>query len=254
MSLNFLQNIGLSESEIALYELLLNIGEAPVVEIVRQSKLKRPTVYKYLYSLEEKGLVTQKELKKKIHFRPEPPSKLLEFANQQYENLDRTRLDLQSMINSLTSLYVQSVERPVVKVFEGVEGLKEIYLDTLKDEKEIYAILQTEDVEPTLLKWLITSYSKKRARLKIPTKVIASSGIGSYKYSQRDKKELRTTMIIPYEKYPIAQEIVIYGDKVAFINYKKGEALIGIIIKHPQIAQTMKSFFNLAWLGGKFFE
>jgi hypothetical protein len=43
----------------------------------------------------------------------------------------------------------------------------------------------------------------------------------------------------------------IYGDKVAFINYKKGEALIGVVINHPQIAETMRAWFELAWAGAE---
>ena len=64
--LSFLENLGLTQTEITLYELLLKLGETPAGEVIRQSGMKRPTVYKALYTLEKKGLVRQKDVKKKI--------------------------------------------------------------------------------------------------------------------------------------------------------------------------------------------
>ena len=42
----------------------------------------------------------------------------------------------------------------------------------------------------------------------------------------------------------------VYGDKVAFINYRT-DHLLGIVVKHPLIAQTMKAWFDLAWEGAQ---
>ena len=36
-----------------------------------------------------------------------------------------------------------------------------------------------------------------------------------------------------------------------YINFKKGDALIGIVIHHPLIRQTMKALFDLAWKGAE---
>src|SRR5947209_5879849 len=119
MSLSFLHPLGLTDTEIKLYEFLLKLGETPAHELIAESKLKRPTVYKALYSLEKKGLVTKRELLKKIHFRPSPPAELVEKAEEQYQSLDRVRKNLSSVMPELTSLYISSVERPIVEMYEG---------------------------------------------------------------------------------------------------------------------------------------
>lgn len=251
MALTFLENLGLTAKEAGLYELLLKLGEVPAGEIIKASKLKRATAYKVLYSLEQKGLVSKKDFKKKIHFRPEQPSKLLDLAENQYRALERAKDDLQSFLPQLTSEYIMSVERPVVTTFEGLEGLKQIYEDTLKEKKPIYAVVQTAEVEPEMYKWLSGDYVKRRAKAKIWAKVIVSSGKWSDTYSKKDSEEYRESITVPGHQFPFQHEVDIYGDKVAFINYKKGEALIGIVIRHPQIAQTMKAWFDLAWEGAK---
>lgn len=44
MSLPFLQQFGLTETESELYELMLELGEVPVWKIAQETKLKRPTI------------------------------------------------------------------------------------------------------------------------------------------------------------------------------------------------------------------
>ena len=249
MALPFLPTIGLTKNEADVYELLLQLGEVPVWKIQQKAELKRPTLYLTLQNLEKKGLVSKRDFEKKIHFRPEPPTKLLSLAEQHYNELDRAKSDLQSILPQLTSTYIMAVEKPVVTTFEGVEGLKQMYEDTLNEGKTIYSLLQTAEVDAAMYKWLTTSYIRKRIQLKIPAKVIVASGKWSDEYQKKDELELRETVMVPSDTYPIQHELVIYGDKVGFMNYKKGESLLGVLITHPQIAKTMHAFFNLAWLG-----
>jgi sugar-specific transcriptional regulator TrmB len=251
MSLPFLQSFGLTQNESDLYELLLRLGEAPIATILKEATMKRPTVYKSLYSLEKKGLVTKQDIKKKIHFKPEPPTKLFSLAEDQYQSLERAKDDLQAVLPHLTSTYITAVEKPIVTTFEGVEGLKQIYEDTIRVGKPIYALLQTAEVEPTLFQWLTQVYTKKRVKAGIHAQVVVASGKWSEYYQSKDTTEIRSTILVPNDRFPLQHEINIYGDKVAFMNYKKGEALIGIVIHHPLIAQTAKAWFDLAWTGAE---
>jgi sugar-specific transcriptional regulator TrmB len=249
MALPFLQTLGLTQKEAELYELLLKRGELNGADIIKESGLKRATVYVSLYALEQKGLITKKDIRKKIHFKPESPNKLLELADKALTDYERARGDLQGILPEMISSYLLSVERPVVSTFEGVKGLKEVYNDTLRENKPIYAVLTTAEVDPAIFTWLTDTYTKLRAKAEIPAKVIVASGEWSSQYVKRDEAELRETRLVPKDKFPVQHEVDIYGDKVAFINYKKGEALIAVVINHPQIAQTMKAWFDLAWIG-----
>lgn len=249
MPFAFLKTIGLTDNEANLYELLLRLGEVPANQIIKESKLKRATAYKVLYALEEKKLISKKDVGKIIHFRPEPPTVLMNLAETQYKSLERARESLQAVVPELMSSYTLSVERPVVSTYEGVEGLKKIYEDTIKESKPICAVLQTAEVEPKIYEWLTKIYAKRRVKAGITARVIVASGKWSGEYQKKDEKELRESVLVPGEKFPFRHEIDIYGNKVAFINYKKGEKLIGVVIDNPQIATTMKAWFDLAWEG-----
>ena len=250
MSLSFLQNFGLTKNEIELYELLINLGEAPIQVILSETKLKRPTVYKSLYSLAKKNLVIKQDKKKKIHFRSESPTKLLEIAEKQYKELDRAKANLNSALPMLGSSYIQSTEKPVVRVYEGREGIKDIYKDTLSEGALIYAVESLEGFDDELWKWANEYYMKKRQKMNIHTKVIISSGRRAALHRTRDIAHFRVSKVVPEEKFPFQLEVDIYGDKTAFINYRK-DHLLGIVIKHPLIAETMKAWFDLAWEGSE---
>jgi sugar-specific transcriptional regulator TrmB len=249
MALSFLKSIGLTDKETVLYELLITQGELPISTLLKKTNLKRATVYKSLYSLEKKGLIIKKTIAKKIHFRPTSPTNLLSIAEEQFRALERAKDDLQTIMPELTSSYIVSVEKPVVTQFEGIDGLKKIYEDTLQEGKPIYAALTTEKIEPTLFRWITNVYIKKRIEKKIPVKVIISSGGWADTYVKKSEKELRETRLVSAKAFPFAHEMDIYGDKVAFIDFREGKTLIGIIIHHPAIAQTMKALWSLAWGG-----
>lgn len=249
MSLGFLQTLGITETEGSLYELLLKLGEVPITTVIRESKLKRPTVYKALHSLSKKGLVIQRDIKKKLHVRPEPPSKLQELADKQYRLMEEVKLNLNAMMPGLALSYTHSTDKPIVRIYEGIEGLKEVYEDTVKVGKPISAILHLSSIDPELHEWLIQKFVKKRVKAKIHVKAIVASGMADKDYMKRSPQEYRITRQVDSSLYPFQHEIDIYGDKIAIIHYNKDEPLIGIIIQHPAIANTMQAWFDLAWNG-----
>ncbi|MDO8551864.1 MAG: helix-turn-helix domain-containing protein [bacterium] len=246
MSLSFLQSFNLSENEITLYELLLKLGESPAAVLVKGSKLKRPTVYKNLYSLEEKGLVSQKEINKKINFRPEPPTKLAELANQQYQNLDRARSTLQSVLSQLSSEYVLSVERPIIKIYEGVEGIKKAHLELLAEKKEIVAYVKINRNIDKQLGSFWKKYYRIRIRDGILAKVISLDDKEGREYQKKDKEEMRITRLISPKIFSTDIEKDVVGDKVAFFSRQRGKLIVTIIVNR-EIAETERAVFNLIW-------
>lgn len=241
----------LTKLQSVIYQLLLSRGEVGAADLVEASGFKRSTLYKTLYELEEKGLASKKDFKKKLHFKPESPVRLMDSLSSEVEKLERGRDKLAYLLPQLQSMYVGSTQQPIVQVFVGVEGLKKIYQDTLEVGETIYAALDVDSIDPVLRDWLDTKYVKKRAKLGITAKVIVSSGTLAKPYKVRDLDERRVTRLLNSSQFPFEHEIDIYGDRVAFIHNKAGEELIGIVIRHPNIASTMKSLFELAWVGSQ---
>lgn len=249
MSNSTLKDIGLTEYESHIYELLLKSGEIPMSHLIKESKLKHSTVYSVVDSLVKKRLVTQKDMKKKLHVKAESPARLLDIAKNQSVAANFALSSVQSMLPSFLSLYIHSTAKPAVRVFEGEEGVKQVYQDILNDEKFVYSMLRIGAINRELLKWIDTVYTKKRVAKKIHTNVIAASDALIKAYKTRDIKELRTTRITSQKSFPLENEVNIYGDKVAFIYHSDEYPMLGVIIQHPMISVTCKSWFDLAWIG-----
>jgi sugar-specific transcriptional regulator TrmB len=210
-------------------------------------------VYKTLTSLIKKGLVKRIDSSKVIQFAPTPPTKLQQRIEKEYVTLEQVRNSFQTIFPTLLSTYTLSVERPVVRTFEGVTGLQEIFEDTLQAGQPICAISQVTAIDPTLYKWLTDYYVKQRVKRKIHAQMLVATGEGAKEYQRKDDESFRTTRLIPKEQFPFTHEIDVYGDKVAIIHFKKDQPLIGMIITHAGIAQTMRAWFDIAWIGAASF-
>lgn len=249
MSQSSLHRVGISEKEQLIYETLLKTGEISISLLITQTKLKRASIYKIIYSLEKKGLVTMRDINKKLHVKPESPTKLLEITQNHYRETEIALKNIQSVIPQFNLLYSNSTVRPVVKTFEGADGLKKMYEDHISEGKPIYAILQASDVDPDLYQWLRSVYVKKRLQKKIHIKAIVASSKESRDYIQKSPKEFRIAIEVDSKLFPFQHEIDIYGDKISIFHHKQNEPFIGIVMQHPQIAASMKAWFDLAWVG-----
>lgn len=247
MALPFLQTLGLTQNEADLYELLVRRGELPAWKILQEIELPRATAYKSLYSLEKKGLVTKRDVGKTLHFRPEPPTKILELAESQYKALDRARKDAQSFLPELISQYTFSIEKPIVRSFGGVDGIKKAHLEILAEKKDIRAYVAiNEELDDTQLNDFWPKYYAIRRRDKIFARVITPATKPAFGYKKLDKKEYRETRLVPAGKFPFTIEKNIVGNKVAFFSHEAGK-LVATIIENKAIAEAEVAAFELAW-------
>lgn len=157
-------------------------------------------------------------------------------------------MDITKIVSTAIQVSDEKDKEPILTYLEGIEGIKNIYLDTLKLPKgeTIYAVLNPEKVHPEIYHWLTTDYVKLRVKKGIYAHVFVTGGQDSERtklYKELDTKENRTTHIVEAYDKPFECEINIYGDKVAFINYNPKGKLVGIIIHHKIIVSTLKAFY-----------
>lgn len=94
------QQIGISKNEADVYQALLQIGEAKVGEISKQSKVHRRNVYDVLNRLLEKGLAFIVLSDNENHYQAVNPNKLNELISEQKSALSQIIPDLQKMMKS----------------------------------------------------------------------------------------------------------------------------------------------------------
>ncbi len=240
--------LGLSAEEAEIYQSLLNHGPQTATGLGKTTKVKRTYVYRIVRGLISKGFVSQSKKAHTTVFSPNSPDLLLDLSQTRKQNLEQTQQTLENILPALKQKYRLVETKPVITYYEGVEGIKKVYLDTINEGKEILALVETSEVTQEIYDWVTTTYAKMRIKNNIGVKAIVASGSKTQTYVRLNKKELRETKVIPNNKYPIEEEINIYGDKLAIISHRKKTKPLGIIIDNAEIARTFRSWFHLTWL------
>ena len=238
----YLQEIGLTDKEASVYLALLAADNSSVVELAGKTKIKRPTVYVVLETLAKKGLVSETTIGKKVHYQAEQPERLETFVERQQIVLAERAKRLKDIIPEIKTVQRESGERPVVKYFEGRNGIVSANEDlyrTAPDGSPIYLIYPKDLLGEIFTEQEKEVFRKVRLSKNIKAKVIctSSSEVVSDSMSERVK--------IDHQKYPLTCDISIHQDKVR-ISILGGE-LSGIFIQSRDFANTMRSLFNLAF-------
>jgi len=240
-----LVQLGLTEKEAKVYLALLELGQESVQHIAQKSEINRATTYFILDSLMKQGLASKVEKDKTTFFSPEPPQQLINILKKQEAEIKQKVENFKTMLPELHGVYNLAENKPVVRFFEGKEGLKTIQEDFLKtNDKQIESISSLDDVERVFSNSEKEEYGRKRREKKILAKCIYVSkgeAINDDDYSVRFR--------VPEEKFPLTADITLYDNKVAIASLRGN--LSGVIIENAEIAKTLRSVFKLAFAKAK---
>lgn len=251
-----LLSLGLSEKETDVYLSTLEIGHGTVSQISRKANINRTTGYTILGSLAAKGLVSVSGKEPKQEYVAESPDNLVTFLEKRVRETEedvcseKQKIETaQKLLPQLKSLHKVG-DRPQVKFYEGVEGLRHVYEDTLTSTDGIRAFASFEDMAASLGS-SYPAYIKRRAVKKIFSRGIVPQTPMAIERKKYDGDEYRELVLLPDEEASVWPEIDIYDNKVMIASEKEK---LGIIIESEGIAGAMKRIFELAWERAKQLE
>lgn len=234
-----LERIGFNPKEANLYLAALELGDSNIQQLAKKSGVKRTTAYDIIESLKKKGLMTQSISGKKTLFHATDPRKLENEIEEQRHVVKRAMPELLAIANTLDS-------KPKVSFFEGHDGIKDVYRDTLNyPDQELLAWVAEEAVEHFDIDFLNNQYLPKRIEKKIWVRAIAPDVEEMHTYKEIDEKSLRKTRLTDSESFGLDVEINLYGkNKVAVMSF---EEKFGMIIESKKIFDTLKNIFEMNW-------
>lgn len=234
-----LEKLNLSPREADVYMALLELGETSIERISLKSKIKRTTVYDVVKMLKDKGLIGTLKRKKRTLYYAEDPRIL---GNQ----LEEKKAALNNILPQLLSMANLIDKKPAIKFFEGIEGIKNVYQDTLNyPNQEILMWASTEIYKYFDNDFMWKYYVPKRIEKKIWMRSIGQDLEIVRKIQSRDAKQLRETRFHNFKEFPFDVEINLYGKrKIGIMSFKEE---IGLVIESEKIYNTLKSIFELNW-------
>ena len=232
-----LRSLGLLESDIKTYMTALQHGPQTVIELSRQTKLSRQATYVAIEAMTERGLMTSVLRGKKRYYSSEDPEKLLAYAKRREQEMEAQIKDLET---SLPELKLQlGGERPVVRMFEGKDGLR-AWLDDIvqADSKEIdevadldavRAVLTKEDLEPV---WKQHQQRKTKIR-------------GLYTGLTNPRRDNVERYSLPGHPEGLKTNIAIYGNRVAMVTLEG--KMYTVLIESEALARSLRHLFEMAF-------
>jgi len=247
--IELLIRLGLSEKEAAVYLAALELGEDTVQHIAEKSKVNRATTYVILEKLMSLGLASSVERGKKTVFVAEDPHELGNLFEAQLREVEERKRLLKQSMTQLQAIHNASTDKPIVRFFEGADGLEALdrygHADVARTQ-EYLSIFPADILEkrfPARRKAAV----QERVAAGLRSRVIYTHEDGAVLNEEVNKDQLREAKFIPRERLPIDVTITIYpGWGVKFFNFDEGN-LFGVLIQSPNIARNMKEVFELAW-------
>lgn len=237
-----LKSLGFTDSEAKIYLLSLELGPSSVQDIAKKAKVSRVTTYAAIEALKKDGLMSSVEKGKKTMYAAETPDRLVSFVHNRMKQMENTLREVEQTINELK--LVQRGDKPVVKLFEGKEGLRAIQDDILKTgPDEILEMSNHDALLSAFTSEELSPYSKELDRKKIRTQSIVL-------FSEPQKGRMHANIHPLLSKdFSFFGNVTIYDSKVALTTFQGNN--ISVLIESDVLAQTMREMFRLASEGAK---
>ncbi|MCL5666404.1 MAG: hypothetical protein M1383_01375 [Patescibacteria group bacterium] len=236
-----LQNLGLSGEETRIYLAALEMGKSLPKHLAEKAGVKRPTLYKLMPGLLEKGLLSETVMGKRRYFVGEDPEVLL---NKKQSEIDQ----MEALLPRLRMLLATASHKPKIIFYEGLEGIKKLYFDNLREKQPILEFVSLEKISPKIEFHSSNYYIPQRIKRKIPIKIIISGAAKSHSIKLKtDPYALREIKQISEKHFPLPLDCYIYGNNVSFALYRRDSEPVGVIIRSKEIATAMRSLFNFVW-------
>lgn len=239
---------GLTQKQAKLYLACLELGLSNAPKIAKKAGLKRTTAYGVLDELASQGLVSVVKKGRIKFFRAQEPSALIKLIKQK-------ELALAEILPDLDNLFIKYQISPRLEFFEGSEGVKRIYEDSLKcKSKKIYQVVKVKDFINFPSREFSKRYIKERVKRNIWAYALhpQTGDIYNELYGRQDTKLKRHVRYLPPIMFHPSM-IMIYDYKVVMISTKREG--FGFIIESKEFSNTMKALFEFMWrIGAKDYD
>jgi len=235
---NVIEQLGYSPHEVAVYLAALELGGSTATEIAEKARLPRTTAKLIIDSLHKKGLMNAYLQRRRKVWAAENPEKLL-------TDLRESEAALKLAMPELQALRHDTGTKPAVRVYSGVQEIKQIMNDMLETKHHISAILSWDDWIRTLGKNYIDGIIEARTRRYLRIRLLATKTKTAVALKAQDGAEMRTTQFLS-ESLGVNNANFIYGNKVAIISLNTKRP-VGVLIEDPDIHHTMEVLFESLW-------
>lgn len=239
-----MQDLGLTDKYGLVYEYLIKMGGTTPLELARETKINRSSLYRYLEDLREVGLV-ELILKDKSSSYKASPDGLSQYLMSEEARVEKLKTRIPKLVKELGEQKVFSGSE--VKYFQGKDGLKQMLWNVVASGKP-YAGLGYENWNTSVGKTYADKLRSKNMETGAKSREITNERESGFEYTtlgaeyQRIYEHRRIDTAI----LEIKHDTYIYGEVFAYYYHYQGE-YFGVEIHNKEIARTERQMFEILW-------
>jgi sugar-specific transcriptional regulator TrmB len=250
-------NLGLTDQHSLLYFSLLELGKATYMDLAKKTGIPRSSCYEYIPDLVKLGLVSEVVEGKKRFLIAESPEKLFVLLKEKGSNINNDIKKFEGELPSLLSQFNSITDRPSVKFYKGVEGIKTIFDDTLKEKEEMLVLCQgdrpdlRDKEDPKYLADYIKEFKKNKCKSR---EIIEDRGTAREYLKKYGDEDQKIKLSPPLKRDDMTHiDKIVYGNKVAIIAFDEERA---VLIEDKYMALNERVTFDVLWnaLEGKHYN
>ncbi len=246
-----LVKLGISPKAAKAYLALLELGPSSISSIAKKAGLNRTTLYDIIPSLIIEGLASRVLNTKTEKYEAQSPEHLPLLLERKISQLQLQMGHIEELATRLGYLALYSkTSKPKVTLFEGEEGVKKMYEDSLMCKTYIRSFLAPESLK-SFDDEFADNYFKRRTQKKVKILGIINDSPEARDYLKHEQELLREIRIVPTEIMDIKPEVYVYDNKVAFYSLKER---YGVLVESADIAEAIAKLYDLAWLSAGTFD
>lgn len=237
---------GLTPIEADVY-ILMTSGVCSAKNIIKQTEIKRATVYYVLTNLEQRGLISKKNNHLDHEYIVESFDVLQGLAETKKIEAEKLVEDIKSTITTFAKHATVKEEKPTVAFYEGVETMKNIIFSTAYSKSKVLkTIIPASSFFWSIDNEFIREYVDRRVHNGVKTKSMWERKIPEEDFRKQYKNISNIRILPDHIKDSFSTSIFIYDNKVMYISSL--ENAYCIVVTSEEHNKMMNALFEGLWV------
>ena len=232
--------IGLTKNETDVYLCLLQLEEALAGEIAKKTGISRTYIYDTVEKLIQKGLVSYVIRNGKRYYRAASPKKIIDYLKDQEAKIN-------IILPQLLALHKPLTKKPIIEVYDGPEGMKNIYTIMFRTKPKNWCLLGSSGkAEEVVGHDFLDIMESRRSKLGINFKCLMNPTRKARKRGKELSKFPLTEVRYLIQEYVSPVSTYLFGDYTSLMLWMK-EKPLAVLIHDKDITNSFKEHFKLLW-------
>lgn len=241
-----LSAFGLNPEESTVYLFLLKNEASSPLELSRQLKIPRATIYNLCLSLASKNLVTATGKSYSTKYKANTYRQLETIIKQKKADIQSLEDSLPPLLSQLAGISLNKFKDSQIIRYEGIDGLRQATWNSTRAQNilrvfevaSMSAFLDFDFSERVRLEFLRQHLKQSRQltnQTQLPAWTNISEFVDIWECRYLDPSEIKTQM-----------EILIYNDVVTMYQYQR-QNIFCLEIYDQDLSDTLKQFYDFIW-------